>query len=63
MEYLFTDYGRTIVPILKALCRWGQKYLKRVILMEKIKLVGDIFYSKLVAYHTKTYRNIALGLL
>jgi DNA-binding HxlR family transcriptional regulator len=29
VEYAFTDYGRTIVPILKPLCDWGQEHLKR----------------------------------
>lgn len=29
VEYSFTDYGRTIIPILKPLCDWGQKHLKR----------------------------------
>lgn len=30
VEYAFTDYGRTIIPILKPLCDWGQAHLKRM---------------------------------
>lgn len=30
VEYAFTDYGRTIIPIMKPLCDWGQKHLKRI---------------------------------
>ncbi len=31
VEYDFTDYGsRTIIPVLKPLCDWGQKHLKRM---------------------------------
>ncbi|MCC5628231.1 winged helix-turn-helix transcriptional regulator [Nostoc sphaeroides CHAB 2801] len=31
VQYSFTDYGRTLIPVLKALCDWGQEHLKRVI--------------------------------
>lgn len=31
VEYSFTDYARTLVPVLKTLCDWGQEHLKRVI--------------------------------
>lgn len=30
VEYSFTDYGRSLEPVLKALCEWGQEHLKRV---------------------------------
>jgi DNA-binding HxlR family transcriptional regulator len=30
VEYAFTDYGRTIIPVLKPLCDWGQEHLKRL---------------------------------
>ena len=29
VEYAFTDYGRTLIPIFKPLCQWGQEHLKR----------------------------------
>ena len=29
VEYAFTDYGRTLFPILKTLCAWGQIHLAR----------------------------------
>lgn len=28
VEYSLTDYGKTIIPILDAMCNWGKKYLK-----------------------------------
>ena len=31
VEYSFTDYGRTLIPVLKALCDWGQEHLTRAI--------------------------------
>ena len=27
VEYSFTDFGRTLVPILDSLCAWGQQHL------------------------------------
>lgn len=30
VEYAFTDYGRTLIPIFKLLCEWGQEHLKRI---------------------------------
>jgi DNA-binding HxlR family transcriptional regulator len=27
VEYLFTDYGRTLIPVLQALCNWGEMHL------------------------------------
>lgn len=30
VQYGFTDYGRTLIPILKPLCDWGQEHLKRM---------------------------------
>lgn len=30
VEYSFTDYGRSLIPVLKALCDWGQKHLQQV---------------------------------
>lgn len=29
VEYAFTDYGKTLIPIFKPLCQWGQEHLKR----------------------------------
>jgi len=29
VEYAFTEYGKTLIPILKPLCDWGQEHLKR----------------------------------
>lgn len=31
VEYSFTDYGRTLIPVLKALCDWGQEHLTQAI--------------------------------
>lgn len=28
VEYCFTGYGRSLVPVLKALCDWGENHLK-----------------------------------
>ncbi|MBD2614106.1 MarR family transcriptional regulator [Nostoc linckia z18] len=28
VEYSFTEYGKTLIPVLKALCDWGQEHLK-----------------------------------
>lgn len=28
VEYAFTDYGRTLIPVFKPLCNWGQEHLK-----------------------------------
>ncbi|MBD0334481.1 MAG: helix-turn-helix transcriptional regulator [Cyanobacteria bacterium Co-bin13] len=30
VEYSFTDYGKTLVPVLQALCRWGEAHLERL---------------------------------
>ena len=30
IEYCFTDYGRTLVPVFQALCDWGEKHLERI---------------------------------
>jgi DNA-binding HxlR family transcriptional regulator len=30
VEYAFTEYGRTIIPVLQPLCDWGQEHLKRL---------------------------------
>ncbi|MBW4540051.1 MAG: helix-turn-helix transcriptional regulator [Myxacorys chilensis ATA2-1-KO14] len=29
VEYSFTAYGRSIIPVLEPLCSWGQEHLKR----------------------------------
>jgi DNA-binding HxlR family transcriptional regulator len=29
VEYSFTDYGRTLIPVFQPLCEWGQEHLKR----------------------------------
>ncbi len=31
VQYSFTDYGRTLIPVLTSLCYWGQEHLRRVI--------------------------------
>jgi DNA-binding HxlR family transcriptional regulator len=28
VEYAITDFGRTLIPILQALCNWGAQYLE-----------------------------------
>jgi DNA-binding HxlR family transcriptional regulator len=30
VEYAFTDYGRTLIPVFKPLCEWGEEHLKRI---------------------------------
>jgi DNA-binding HxlR family transcriptional regulator len=30
VEYSFTNYGKSIIPILEPLCDWGQEHLKRI---------------------------------
>jgi DNA-binding HxlR family transcriptional regulator len=30
VEYTFTDYGKSIIPVLKTLCDWGQAHLDRL---------------------------------
>lgn len=30
IEYCFTNYGRTLVPVFQALCDWGEKHLERI---------------------------------
>lgn len=30
VEYSFTAYGKSLIPVLKPLCNWGQEHLKRV---------------------------------
>jgi DNA-binding HxlR family transcriptional regulator len=30
VEYAFTPYGRTLIPIFKPLCDWGREHLKRI---------------------------------
>lgn len=30
VEYSFTDYGQSIIPVLKPLCDWGQAHLERM---------------------------------
>ncbi len=27
VEYLFTDYGRSLIPVWQALCEWGETHL------------------------------------
>ncbi|MBD1808060.1 winged helix-turn-helix transcriptional regulator [Microcoleus sp. FACHB-SPT15] len=29
VEYSFTNYGKSLEPVLKALCEWGQEHLER----------------------------------
>jgi DNA-binding HxlR family transcriptional regulator len=29
VEYSFTDYGRTLIPVFQPLCDWGQAHFKR----------------------------------
>lgn len=29
VEYSFTDYGLSLIPVLQVLCRWGENHLKR----------------------------------
>lgn len=30
VEYSFTDYGKTLIPVFQPLCEWGQEHLKRM---------------------------------
>lgn len=30
VEYSFTNYGKSLEPVLKVLCAWGQEHLERV---------------------------------
>jgi len=30
VEYAFTDYGRTLIPVFKPMCEWGQGHIKRM---------------------------------
>ncbi len=30
VEYSFTAYGESLIPVLKPLCDWGQEHLKRI---------------------------------
>ncbi|HIK18497.1 MAG TPA: helix-turn-helix transcriptional regulator [Leptolyngbyaceae cyanobacterium M33_DOE_097] len=30
VEYGFTDYGKTLIPVLQPLCDWGQVHLQRL---------------------------------
>ena len=30
VEYEFTDYGRTLIPVIKSLCDWGEKHLQHI---------------------------------
>jgi DNA-binding HxlR family transcriptional regulator len=30
VEYSFTDYGRSLEPVLSALCNWGEEHFKRL---------------------------------
>lgn len=34
VEYCFTDYGKTLIPVFQPLCEWGQEHLKRIALSE-----------------------------
>lgn len=31
VEYSFTTYGKTIIPLLKPLCDWGQEHLRQML--------------------------------
>ncbi|MBD1867271.1 winged helix-turn-helix transcriptional regulator [Cyanobacteria bacterium FACHB-471] len=30
VEYSFTEYGRSLEPVLQTLCNWGERHLKRL---------------------------------
>jgi len=30
VEYSFTEYGKTLIPVFQPLCEWGQEHLKRM---------------------------------
>jgi DNA-binding HxlR family transcriptional regulator len=30
VEYSFTEYGRSLEPVLQTLCNWGEQHLKRL---------------------------------
>jgi DNA-binding HxlR family transcriptional regulator len=29
VEYSLTDFGRTVIPVLEELCRWGEGYIQQ----------------------------------
>ncbi|MDK2834701.1 MAG: hypothetical protein PWP63_1788 [Methanolobus sp.] len=29
VEYSLTDFGRTVIPVLEELCRWGEGYIRQ----------------------------------
>lgn len=34
VEYSFTEYGKTLIPVFQPLCDWGQEHLRRTALDE-----------------------------
>ncbi|MHC1755890.1 MAG: winged helix-turn-helix transcriptional regulator [Methanosarcina sp.] len=43
VEYSLTEFGKTVLPVLDALCEWGNKYLDRECAFDKnedLKTVG-----------------------
>ena len=34
VEYRFTEYGQTLVPVFSALCNWGEKHLEKMNLQD-----------------------------
>ncbi len=37
VEYCFTQYGKSLRPLLKQLCRWGDKHIKHKNLNKKLR--------------------------
>ena len=35
VEYSLTDYGKTLQPITKVMCEWGQKHIRRIKVRQK----------------------------
>ncbi|MCQ1534627.1 helix-turn-helix transcriptional regulator [Methanosarcina sp. KYL-1] len=35
VEYSLTEFGKTVIPVLEALCRWGTEYLGRQCTLDK----------------------------
>jgi DNA-binding HxlR family transcriptional regulator len=37
VDYSFTEYGKSLKPVLKMLCNWGEEHLKQMDVVDKTK--------------------------
>jgi DNA-binding HxlR family transcriptional regulator len=37
VDYSFTEYGKSLKPVLKMLCNWGEEHLKQMDVESKIE--------------------------